>query len=97
MKEFYDKVTADKIWASFKQVFTDEYNDLVEEIKVTNGDAGFHSANGIQEIRGALDHLAMAEVANKNIVTKLKEAVETPTRKKYVRHEKIEQRHENKP
>ena len=73
MKEFHNKVTADKTCASFKQVFTEEYNDLVEDTKVTNSDAGFHSANEMQETRGALNHLSMAELANKNIVTKLKD------------------------
>ena len=52
----------------------------MEKTKVTNRDAGFHSANVMQEIRGLLEHLSMAEVANKNIVTKLTEAVETLTR-----------------
>ena len=80
MKEFHKKATSDKTWASFKKVFTEKYNDLAEKTKVTNRDAGFHSADEIQEIRGLLEHLAMAEVANKNIVTKLTEAVNTLTR-----------------
>ena len=73
-------MTADKTWASFKQVFVEEYHDLVEETKVTNRDSNFHSAYSMQDIVGALEHLAMAEVANKYIVTKLIEAVEILTR-----------------
>ena len=58
----------------------EEYHDLVEETKVTNGDSGFHSENTMQEIGGALEHPAMAEVANNDIVTKFTEAVEPLTR-----------------
>ena len=52
----------------------------MEETKVTNMDDGFHSANAMQEIGGALEHLAMEAVAEKDIVTKLTEAVKTLTR-----------------
>ena len=51
----------------------------MEGTKVTNGDPGFHSANAIQEIGGALKHLHMAAVANKDIVTNMAEAVEALT------------------
>ena len=61
----------DKKWASFKQVFTEEYHGLVDETKVTNRDTGFHSANTMQEIGGALENLAMAAVADKDIVTNM--------------------------
>ena len=57
----------------------EEYHDLVEETKVTNGDVGFHSANAMQYIGRALEHLTMALVADKDIVTKLIEAVEAIT------------------
>ena len=36
------------MWKNFKQVFAEEYHDLVEEKKVTSGGAGFHSANAMQ-------------------------------------------------
>ena len=52
LKEWREKVTADKKWESFKKVFTEEYHNLVEETKVTNEDSGFHSANAMQEIGG---------------------------------------------
>ena len=80
LKEWYKKATSDNTSASFKQVFVEEYHDLVEETKVTNGDASFQSASPMQDIRGALEHLTMAVVADKDIVTKMKEAVETLTR-----------------
>ena len=47
----------------------------MEDNKFTNRDAGFHSSNAIQEIRGALKHLVMAAGTNRYIVTKLTEAV----------------------
>ena len=53
----------------------------MEETKVTNGYAGFHSANAMQEIRGDLKRLTTEEGANKNIVTNLTEAVEKLTTK----------------
>ena len=48
LKEWRKKATKDKTWAIFKQVFVEEYHDLVEETKVTSGDSGSHSANAIQ-------------------------------------------------
>ena len=48
----------------------------MEETKVANGDAGFHSVNSMQDIGGSLDPIAMAFGADKDIVTKLTEAVE---------------------
>ena len=48
LKYWHKKATADKTWASLKQVFAEEYHDLVEVTKVTNRDAGFHSANAMQ-------------------------------------------------
>ena len=67
---------ADKKWSRFKTIFAEEYHDLVEDTKVTIGDSGFHLDNKIQEIGGALEQLAMAAGAYKNIVTKLTEGVE---------------------
>ena len=81
LKECLKKATADKTWASFKQFFVEEYHYLVEENKVINRDANFHSTNVMQEIVGSINHLAMAAVANKDIVANLTEAVETLTTK----------------
>ena len=61
-------------------MFAEEYHDLVEETKVTSGDAGFHSENAMQEIGGALDHLTLEADTNKDIVIKLTEAIEALTR-----------------
>ena len=52
LKEWRKKAMAENTWAGFKIIFAEEYHDLVEETKVTKGDAGFNSANEIQEIRG---------------------------------------------
>ena len=48
----------------------------MEDTKVTTRHSSFHSANKMQEVGGALEHLAMAEGANRDIVPNLKEAVE---------------------
>ena len=71
---------ADKTWARFKNIFAEEYHDLVEETKFVTGDAGFHSTNRMQQIGGALEHLAMAEGSDRYIVTNLTEAVDKLTK-----------------
>ena len=76
MKEWQKKATPDKTLARFKQVFAEEYHDIMEETKANNGDAGFHSAKAMQDIRGALEHLAIAAGANKDIVPNMTEEVE---------------------
>ena len=70
----------ERTWASFKQVFVDEYHELVEKTKVTSKDAGFHSTNKMQDIGDALGHLAMSAMADKIIVTNTTKAVEAITR-----------------
>ena len=47
------------MWKIFKQVFAEEYHDLIEETKVDSGDEGIHSDKAMQDIGGAIDHLAM--------------------------------------
>ena len=79
LKEWHKKATADKTCASVKQLFVEEYHYLVEENKVINRDADFHSTNVMQEIVGSINHLAMAAVSDKDIVANLTEAVETIT------------------
>ena len=62
-------------------MFAEEYHDLVEDTKVTNGDAGFHLANTMQEIGGGdLSTSLLAAGAERDIVTKLKDAVEKLTK-----------------
>ena len=53
---------------------------MVDETKVTNGDAGFHSAIEMHEIGGALENLSMEAVDDKDIITKMTEAVKSLTR-----------------
>ena len=52
----------------------------MEDTKVTTGDAGFHLANAMKEIVEALEHIAMAARSDKEIFTKLTEAVEQLTK-----------------
>ena len=54
LKEWRKKAMADKTWDIFKQVFTEEYHDLVEETNVTNLYPVFRSANVMQDIGGCL-------------------------------------------
>ena len=51
----------------------------MKENKVINRDADFHSTNVMQDIVGSINHLAMAALADKDIVANLTEAVETLT------------------
>ena len=81
LKEWRKKTTAYKNWASFKQVFVEEYHNLEEKTKVNSGDEIFHSENAMREIGGALEHLYMAVVADTYITTNLTEAVESQTKK----------------
>ena len=67
------------MWTIFIQVFAEEYHDLVEETKVTSGETRFYLANAMQEIGGALEHLAIVSVADKDAFTRLSEAVEALT------------------
>ena len=76
LKERNKKAMADKTWDSFKNLFVEEYHDLVEDNKVNTGDSIFHSAKDMQEIGRALEHLTMSEGANRDIVIKLKKAVD---------------------
>ena len=80
LKEWLKKAMADKMWDRFKIIFAEKCHDLVEDTKVATGDAVFHSANVIQEIKGALEHLALAAGSDKDIVTKLTEAVDQLTK-----------------
>ena len=61
-------------------MFAEEYHDLVEDTKVTTGYSIFHSANAIQDIGGALEHLSVASGSDREIFTKLTEAVEKLTK-----------------
>ena len=61
-------------------MFAEEYHDLVEETKVNSRVAGFHYANAMQEIGGALEHISMAAGSDRGIVTNLTEVVEQLTK-----------------
>ena len=70
------KFATEQMWTVFKQVFAEEYHNLVEETKVTSEDAGFNLDNAMQEIGVLLENLNMVAVADNDTVTKLSEAVE---------------------
>ena len=70
------KFATEQMWTVFKQVFAEEYHNLVEETKVTSEDAGFNLDNEMQEIGVLLENLNMVAVADNDTVTKLSEAVE---------------------
>ena len=74
-------VSTEQTWTNFKQVFAEEYHELVEETKVTSGDDRFYLANDIQDIGRALEHLSMASVEDKYIVTNITKAAKLLTRK----------------
>ena len=80
LKEWSKKAMADKTCARFKTIFAEEYDDLVEEIKITTRDAGFRLANAMQEIKREIDQPTIAAREDKYIVTKLTEAVEKITK-----------------
>ena len=65
MKEWRKKRMAEKTWVTFLKVLLGKYHNLVEETKVITREAGFHSTNSMQEIGGALEHLAIAAGANR--------------------------------
>ena len=48
------KAATKQIRKVFKQVFIEEYHDLVKEKKVTSGYSGFNMANSMQGIGGSL-------------------------------------------
>ena len=52
----------------------------MEVTKVTTVGAGFHSANSMQEMERALNHLAITVGADRDIVTNLVKEVEQPTK-----------------
>ena len=81
LKDWRKKRLADQTWTIFKQVFAEEYHNLLEETKVASEDSGFNSENSMQDIGGAPKHLVLAVEANKEISTNLTEAVKALTRK----------------
>ena len=80
LNEWRKKVATDQMWTKFKQFIVEKYHKLVKETKVTSGDAWYHSANVMQEIGEALEHLAFSATADKHIVTRLTKVVENLTK-----------------
>ena len=65
--------TPEKPWTNFKYHFADEYHKIWEQQRVS-GKAGFNSANlahKTTDMATALDNLALAETADRNIVMDL--------------------------
>jgi hypothetical protein len=73
-KEWRKKAPLAKTWATFKAFFATEYHDLKEQQKVNVQGNKFHNANAAIEaidIGTALDNLALAATADRDIVTQL--------------------------
>ena len=73
-KEWRKKQTTDKTWATFKTFFAAEYHDHKEQQKVNHTNNNFHSTNATVDIGQALDNLALAATADRDIVAQLTES-----------------------
>ena len=72
-KEWQQKLDADQTWTNFKRQFSAEYHEIREQQHVL-GEAGFNSAQIAHEttdVATALDNLALAATADRNIVADL--------------------------
>lgn len=71
-KQWRRRTAVDKMWPNFKIYFGEEYHDLKETQRITAGQGGYHGANAATDIvidlGAALDNLALAASADKNIV-----------------------------
>jgi hypothetical protein len=78
-KEGRKKAAVDKTWANFKTFFAAEYHDMKEQQKVNQSQNNFHGANAVTDVSTALDYLAMATTADRDIVSQLTESNEKLT------------------
>ena len=72
-KEWRQKSDQDKTWTNFKRHFAADYHEIREQQRVS-GDSGFNSENHAHEttdMATALDNMALAETADRNIVIDL--------------------------
>ena len=72
-KEWQQKADADKTWTNLKRHFAAVYHKIREQQRIL-GDAGFNSAHLAQETidtATALDNIALAATANRNIINDL--------------------------
>ena len=70
-KDWPKRPLHDKIWALFKQFFADKYHDLKEQQRVNISGSNFHSDNAAVDIGKALNNLALAATADREIVVRL--------------------------
>lgn len=70
-KEWRKKPIIEKTWTNFKRFFAAEYHDLKEQQKVNTSQSNFHGANAVVDISTALDNLALAATADRDIVAHL--------------------------
>lgn len=71
VKAWRKKDPADKNWSSFKTHFAEAYHEMKEDQRLTSDQGGFHSANAMVDVAGALDNLALAATADRDIVQQL--------------------------
>ena len=78
-KDWRKKPAEQKTWETFKRFFASEYHDLKEQQRVNTSTTSFHSANAAIDVSTALENLAMAASADRNIVEHLTNANEQLT------------------
>ena len=60
--------STNKKWATFKTLFAREYHDNREKINLTTSKSGYYIVHSVVDISIALHNLAMATMADWNIV-----------------------------
>ena len=69
-KDWRKRPLRNKTWAIFKRFFAAEYHELKEEQRVNHSGSNFHSANAAVGIGQALENLALAATADRDIVVR---------------------------
>jgi hypothetical protein len=80
-KEWRKKTQIDKTWTNFKSFFAAEYHDLKEQQKVNTSQNNFQGANSVVDLSMALDNLAMAATADRDIVALLRKTTNSSPRR----------------
>ena len=70
-KDWRKRPLRDKTWALFKRFFAAKYHDLKEQQIVNHSGSNLHSAKAAVKIGQALDNLALAATADRDIVVRL--------------------------
>jgi len=70
-KEWCKIAIINKTRANFKQFFAAKYHDIKEQQKVNSSHSNFHSTNAAVDTGQALDNLATAATADRDIIAQL--------------------------